>query len=505
MTLNVLLITADQWRADCLSALGHPLVKTPGADALANDGVLFRRHYCQAAPCGPSRASLLTGLYLMNHRVVRNGTPLDARHDNIALAMRRLGYEPALFGYTDTAADPRECQPGDPRLSTYEGILPGFRQRLPMDAASEPWFAWLRRRGAPVPDPGLDIYLPAHGAADPPSGAPARYRAEDSEAAYLAEGLIDYVDERGSTPWFAHVSFIRPHPPWTAPEPYNAMYAPDAVPPFVRAAARDAEAGAHPYLAYAYTTLRKSQFVRGASGAVSEWGDAALRQLRATYYGLISEVDAQIARVIEHLRRTGQYERTLIVLTTDHGEQGGDHHLLGKLGFFEQSYHVPLIVRMPGARANGSMVDAFTESVDLMPTILDLLGARIPRALDGASLRPFLEGRRPQRWRDAAHWEFDFRDVANATAQKALGISADECALAVHRGARYKYVHFAALPPLLFDLENDPGELRDLSCDPAHAAARLACAEALLAWRSRHLERTLTGIELAPGGPISLD
>ncbi|MCL4745670.1 MAG: alkaline phosphatase family protein [Burkholderiaceae bacterium] len=504
MTLNVLLITADQWRADCLSAVGHPLVKTPGADALAAEGILFERHYCQSAPCAPARASLLTGLYQMNHRVVRNGTPLDARHDNLALAMRRLGYEPVLFGYTDSAADPRECAPADPRLATYEGILPGFNQRLPMDSTAQPWLAWLRRRGAPVPEPGLDIYLPRHAAADPPSGAPSRYRAEDSEAAYLVEGLLDYIDERGSSPWFAHLSLIRPHPPWIAPEPYNAMYDPGAVAPFVRAASRQLEGDSHPYLAYALSAQRKSDFVHGAKGAVGEWNDADLRRLRATYYGLVSEVDAQIARVIGHLRRDGQYERTLIALTTDHGEQGGDHHLLGKLGYFEQSYHVPLILRVPGAAGNGRRVGAFTEAIDLMPTILDLLGAPVPRALDGVSLRPFVEGGVPRSWRDAAHWEFEFREVCGASAQTSLGISADECSLAVHRGARYKYVHFAALPPLLFDLERDPGELHDLSDDPAHATVRLQCAERLLAWRARHLDRTLTGIELTPRGPVTL-
>ena len=85
---NVLLITCDQWRGDCLSAAGHPVVQTPNADALAGEGVLFRRHYAGAAPCSPARACLYTGLYQMNNRVCRNGTPLDARHDNIALAAR---------------------------------------------------------------------------------------------------------------------------------------------------------------------------------------------------------------------------------------------------------------------------------------------------------------------------------------------------------------------------------------------------------------------------------
>ena len=104
--LNVLFICADQWRADCISALGHPNVKTPNLDALVKDGMLFRNHFGQCTPCGPSRTSLLTGLYLMNHRSGRNGTPLDSRHTNIALEARKAGYDPALFGYTDTTPDP---------------------------------------------------------------------------------------------------------------------------------------------------------------------------------------------------------------------------------------------------------------------------------------------------------------------------------------------------------------------------------------------------------------
>ena len=107
MRPNLLLITADQWRGDCLGIAGHPVVRTPNIDRLAVRGTWFARHYGQCSPCGPSRASLYTGLYQMNHRVVCNGTPLDRRHDTIALAMRRLGYRPTLFGYTDQAADPR--------------------------------------------------------------------------------------------------------------------------------------------------------------------------------------------------------------------------------------------------------------------------------------------------------------------------------------------------------------------------------------------------------------
>jgi len=141
--LNVLLITADQWRGNCLSTLGHPVVKTPCLDALAAEGVLFRNHYTQCVPCGPSRASLLTGMYMMNHRSVRNGTPLDARFTNIALEARKLGYEPGLIGYTDTSYDPRLLHERDPSRGRYDNVMPGFLQLVPGseagEAGAEPW------------------------------------------------------------------------------------------------------------------------------------------------------------------------------------------------------------------------------------------------------------------------------------------------------------------------------------------------------------------------------
>src|SRR5947208_2017357 len=104
--LNILFITLDQFRGDCLSAAGHGVVRTPNLDRLAANGVRFARHYSQAAPCGPGRASLYTGTYQFNNRVVANGTPLDSRFDNIAHAARRAGYLPSLFGYTDQSIDP---------------------------------------------------------------------------------------------------------------------------------------------------------------------------------------------------------------------------------------------------------------------------------------------------------------------------------------------------------------------------------------------------------------
>ena len=116
--------------------------------------------------------------------------------------------------------------------------------------------------------------------------------------------------------------------------------------------------------------------------------------MRATYYGMITQVDDQIGRLIAHLKETGEYDKTLIIFTCDHGEMLGDHYCWGKEVYFDQAFHIPLIVRDPrrGRRcaAAAEIVDEFTEAIDIMPTILDWLGLEVPHQCDGRSLLPFL-------------------------------------------------------------------------------------------------------------------
>jgi arylsulfatase A-like enzyme len=289
------------------------------------------------------------------------------------------------------------------------------------------------------------------------------------------------------------------------PAPFNALYDPAEGPRFRRALSAAVERTQHPLVAYWHDKTRiDSHFLTptpGSDGAsrIADWQDEDFRVVRGVYWGMVTEVDHQIGRVLDAIAdKPGD---TIVVLTSDHGEMLGDHWTLGKFGYFDQSFHVPLVVSDPRRPARGR-VDAFTEAVDILPTILDLVGSRAPRHIDGRSLVPFLDGATPADWRDAVHWEYDFREVATGAAQAALGLDLDSCSLAVRRDARFKYVSFAGLPPLLFDLSDDPDELIDRSDDPACAAIRLACAEKLLAWRARHLDRTLTGIELTPKGLV---
>ncbi len=497
---NVLLITADQWRADCLSSRGHPCVQTPHLDALARDGVSFLRHYCQAVPCGPSRASLHTGLYLMNHRSGTNGTPLDRRHDNWAQIVRAAGYDPVLFGYTDTSPDPRDYPADHPVLTTYEGVLPGLRVETLLTADISSWTQWLSARGVAIPARAFDLYFQKTDQVEfengGPGPAPLRLPRELHDTFFMTDQVIDYVAGRRE-PWCVHLSLLRPHPPWIAPAPYHARYAPDALPGFIRADSPESEGEQHPWLAYQLSDKNYR----------APEAEKKLRRLKASYYGLMSEVDDNLGRLFAHLKATGRYDDTLIVFTSDHGEQIGDHWLLGKCGYFDQSYHIPLIVRDPRTTADatrGRSVDAFTENVDIMPTLLDWLGMAIPHACDGRSLGPFLRSSDgPQRWREEAHWEYDFRDPTDDSAERALGIPLHACTLNVIRGDRYKYVHFAGLPPLLFDLLEDPHEMRNRATDPAYLPIVLDYAQRMLSWRMRHDDQTLTHLAVTSKGVVA--
>jgi arylsulfatase A-like enzyme len=507
---KVLFISADQWRGECLSALGHPVVRTPHLDELARDGVLFRSHFAQASPCGPARASMLTGMYMMNHRSLSNGTPLDARHTNIALEVRKAGYDPTLFGYTDTSPDPRRFSPEDPALRTYEGVLPGMTVGLQLPDHMGAWIADLRAKGYALPRGRRDVYRPipnypgAEGRGH--SFSPPVFSADDSETTFMANALLKFLSVRQDQNWFVHHVFLRPHPPIIAPEPYNSMYDPASVPMPRRAATPEAEGAQHPFLAYALTRMAEiGAYNEHYPHSLLEIDEKEIRQLRATYYAMITQVDDQIGRIMAYLKATGEFDHTLIIFTCDHGEMLGDHWMWGKSGFFDEAYHIPLIIHDPRKAADdgrGRIVTEFTESIDIMPTVLDWLGLEPPAQCDGYSLLPFIEGRHPAGWRKEAHWEFDFRDLVRQDPERALGIESDDCGITVIRGERHKYVHFGGLPPLFFDLEKDPNQFQNLAADPFLGRSVLDAAQTMLTWRMRHAEHSLTRLFISGDGVI---
>jgi arylsulfatase A-like enzyme len=226
---------------------------------------------------------------------------------------------------------------------------------------------------------------------------------------------------------------------------------------------------------------------------------ACLRKLRAQYYGMISEVDHQLGRVWDWLRSRGQWDRTVVVVTSDHGEQLGDQGLLQKAGFFEASYHVAGIVRHPLHPAtHGTVVERFTENVDILPTLCAAMGLAVPAQCDGFPLTPFLEGSEPPVWRDAAHYEFDWRDafLPDWVDDWPWNRRLEQQHLAVRRSDGRAYVHFGDSSWRCFDLAADPTWRTEIT-DPAVV---LAEAQAMLDWRAGHMDRTMTGMLLRDGG-----
>ncbi len=499
--MNILFITADQWRGECLSALGHPVVKTPHLDALAKEGTVFRQHYAQTTPCAPSRTSIHTGMYMYNHRCVSNGTPVDRRLKNWALEVRKAGYDPSLFGYTDWAQDPRGLSENDPRLTHYSEPLPGFGSYTAYRSdVSVDWVHSLVAKGYSMPDKLWNLHGDTVEGIEWEDGGdvplPLAIKAEDHETHYMVDRCIDWIKGQ-QKPWISHLSLLRPHPPFAVPEPYNRMYDPETLSVPDRSDTAEQEAQQHPFLDYC---LQQEKFKAPAS-------DRVMQRMLASYYGLISEVDDNLGRLFELLKTSGQWDSTLIIFTSDHGEQMGDHWLNGKLGFFDESYYIPLIVRDPQPAADpsrGKQFDAFTENVDLMPTLLDWLQLDIPAQCDGQSLLPMMHsGEVPESWRREAHWEFDFRCLYDTPTTGGFDFSAHQSSLSVIRDRQYKYVHFTALPPLLFDLQQDPGESINLADNPNYQSLLLKYAQKMLSWRMKHTDRGLTETRLTEKGPVT--
>lgn len=460
----VLFITLDQFRADCLSCAGHPVVRTPNLDALAAAGVRFARHYAQAAPCAPGRAALYTGTYQMNNRVVANGTPLDDRFDNVARAARRDGYEPTLFGYTDQGVDPRlAVHPDDPRLMNWEGVLPGFDTELELIEEHTAWMEWLRTLGYDVDDPVAAL------------ASENTRPAEHSVSTFLTNSLLDWIG-RQDGPWFAHASYLRPHPPYCAAGPFSEMYDPGDCPaPLPIPDAR------HP--------LHDQMLAIPQVAAPTD--PESMAALQAQYFGMISEVDAQLGRVWECLRETGVWDSTVIVVTADHGEQLGDQGLLQKLGFFESSYAILGVIRDPRhPGTHGTVVERFTENVDIFPTVCEAMGIDVPTQCDGLPLTPFLAGEEPPHWRGAAHYEWDWRHVSLGAEEHPWPWDRrlEDHHLAVLRTEDRAYVQFGDGSWRCFDLAADPTWQTEIH-DPGVV---LADAQAMLVWRSRHADRTMT-------------
>ena len=315
----------------------------------------------------------------------------------------------ALFGYTDQGVDPATvADPADPRLENYEGVLPGFDPVESLDSRFTGWLAWLESLGYDDLDPVAALNTEP----DRPAG--------HSASAYLTDRAIDWMD-RQDDPWFAHVSYWRPHPPYAVAGTWSTAYRPGDV-------------GLPIPVADDIHPLHRMALGIPFCSAPEDPGELA--RIRAQYFGMVSEVDEQLGRLVDHLRVTGRLDDTVVVVTSDHGEQLGDHGLVEKLGYFDESYHVLCLVRHPDHPGSaGRVVTEYTEAVDVLPTLAEVVGLDAPLQCDGRSLVPFLEGGSPEVWRQSAHYEFDWRNFLIGPHRESGGAdpSLEQCNLAVER------------------------------------------------------------------------
>jgi arylsulfatase A-like enzyme len=297
----------------------------------------------------------------------------------------------------------------------------------------------------------------------------------------MTRRAMQFMDAAGDAPWCLHLSYIKPHWPYLAPAPYNAMYRVGDILPVVRC--EDERLNPHPIYA-AFMSLKASQtFSR----------PGVREEVVPVYMGLIKQIDDQLGHLFAFMRDRGLFDSTLIVFTSDHGDYLGDHWLGEKDLFHEPSVRIPLIIYDPATEADasrGGVCDALVEAIDLLPTFLDALGADPAgqaHRLEGRSLVALLRARAVHCWRRFAISEYDYAQLPIAAK---LGIAPRDARLFMVADARWKYVHAVGFRPMLFDLEHDPNEFRDLGADPVHAAERARLATALHAWGLRQAQRT---------------
>jgi len=424
---DILIIMADQMMPSALPFHGHPVTKAPAMSWLAESGVVFDAAYTASPLCSPARASFMTCLLPSHTRVFDNAAEFSSAIPTFAHYLRSAGYRTVLSGKMHF------CGPDQ---------LHGFEERLTTDIypADYGWTPdWDR------PDDRPAWYHDMSSVLDAGLCVRSNQLDFDDEVAFAAErSLFGHLRSGDERPFCYVVSFSHPHDPFAISQKWWDLYRDEDIP--MPSYGYD-EASLHPH-------ERRLRAVCAMNGI--ELTEDHTRAARRAYYGAISYVDDHISRLIGVLRDTGRLDRTVIIVTSDHGEMLGERGGWYKMSFYEGAARVPLIVRAPGLFEPGR-VAAAVSTMDLLPTLAGLVHAGslagVIGPLDGRSLLPHLAGA-PDR--DEV--------VAEYLAEGAIA------PIVMIRRGRYKFIHSPADPDQLFDLESDPHERINLANDPSSAA-----------------------------------
>ena len=382
---NLLFLIADQHRGDFLHCAGHPLVQTPALDRLASQGVRFDRAYTSWPICVPARMSIITGRYPHSHGAFGDQSVL--LQATIADYLKTFGYQTAAIGKMHFL-DTDQHHGFDYRIERED-----FEKEVGEGRRSHKVSS---RDGKPF---GI-----------------ATWPEDKTYEHFIADKTIAWLEKNGERPFVLWCSFSAPHPPYLSPETLFNLYADKVAMP--------------PQPPVPNPLLRTDEHL-------GELTAADIRTILACYLANITLTDMNLGRVLTALDRLGLSMNTVVCYTADHGDMQWQFQRFGKGVMFEGATHIPLMLRAPARVPQGMVRSEVVEHVDLYPTFCELLGAPVPRTVQGHSLLPLIEGR-AEDWPNTAFIEQN-RQVT-----------------VVH--GRYKCTFAQAKPGELYDLRTDPQE-----------------------------------------------
>lgn len=473
---NILLIWADELRADGLACFGNPVVKTPSLDRLAESGTRFTQCMVTQPTCTPCRASVLTGCFpsALRSRMVGCRTPDDPRF--LPRILAKSGYRTASMGKIHLVPQVEEpdavlATRQDDGAFDYYGFQAVDLVNGHGDCCFGPRYnAWLRKR---VPD--LDERRRNR---EQLCALPDCYRwplpPEVHSSEYIAARAVGYLQRaaEGNTPFFLHCSFPDPHHPFTVPEPYASMYAPtdmpDPLPPITESVNPPA-IGLDAYKGENYGVVRPDgrpcdRIIGTPPRDYETLTSQDWRVARAVTAGMVTLLDDCIGRIINALDATGLRDNTIVVFVSDHGDYLGDYGLLGKGLHYDCILRTPLIMSGPGI-PQGRQVDRIASVADIGPTLLSLVSIDEPDTMQGLSMKQGLTDE--DAWpRDAALTEND-DDMASVRIRT---LTTADWKLSVYAGSTFGE---------LYDRHSDPDEGHNLWDSAAHADTRARLTERL--------------------------
>ncbi len=440
---NVLFIMADQFRAHCLGANGNRIIRAPHLDRLAAQSANFTHTFVQAPVCVPSRISFFTGRYPHSHKNRVNYTPCDPREVLLPKLFQQAGYQTGSVGklhlHPPTADHARSAgfdrvllDDGAPFRDSYSDYVKWRREHDPK--ASVPYNAVTRDR-----KPGANPFR-------------AQIDYEYTPTAWTGDKSCEMLRDLAASgqPFFLFASFFKPHSPHVVPVPFDAMYS-DVEIPLPRSVTLD---DIHRLPLPVQKQILRGKPEYGMDRAHLEW-------IYRSYYGGISMVDREVGRILNELERTGQARNTIVIFTSDHGDQLLEHGLQGKNVFFESSVRVPLLVRFPD-RLPAARHPELIETIDVMPSLLGFCGLPIPGNCQGQPFAPreavFAENIIPEVITGGQ------LDLPFTPGQGVGGIRHPDGKMV--RTRRWKLNYYPGGLGELYDLENDPEEFRNLYNDP---------------------------------------